>query len=337
MNEPDGPLPAATSAALPSAQLASTELVPGLVSVALCTFNGSRFLHEQIESLLDQRNVELEVVISDDDSSDDTWPLLQSWAAREPRIRLFRNAGRLGYAANFAQAMTLCRGEFIAPCDQDDIWSPDKLSRLVSHMGEHVLCYCDSALIDEQGRNLGQRVSHRLGVYQGSGMLPLCFWNNVSAHALVFHRRVPADAWTFPLDCFHDWWLTVVAANSGSVGYVDEPLEAYRQHGRSQTDIARRRSHARDSWSLYRRRELWREASAALPGPDQAYCKRLSELWSARANQWWCPALCHPMTSRHSKPMRLNKRERFARFALKQYFGQRWRPRGRAFRRWHQQ
>lgn len=294
--------------------------------MALCTFNGSRFLEQQISSLLAQRDVALEVIVCDDGSTDGTWPLLEAWAAMDQRIRLFQNPQRLGFSANFAQAMSYCRGEYIAPCDQDDFWMPDKLSRLVAHMGEHLLCYCDSSLIDEQGNSLNQRISERISMYQGHGVLPLCFWSSVSGHALVFRASLLRQAQPFPPDCFYDWWLAAVAASHGSVGYVDEPLVAYRQHGHSQTDFAKRQTRKRDRWVQYRNREVWLRNLAGLSGPDQAFCKRLSELWSARAHQWWSPQLCLHMAKRSNELMRLNKREAFMRFALKQFFGQRWRP-----------
>lgn len=299
--------------------------VPGLVSVALCTYNGARFIDEQLASVLAQRGVELELVVCDDESSDDTWDRLQAWAAKEPRLRLWRNPQRLGFAANFAQAISHCRGEFIAPCDQDDVWRPDKLSRLLSAMGEHLLCYCDSELVDEQGHSLNQRVSDRTGMYSGRGVLPLCFWNSVSGHAMLFRHRLLAQAWPFPAGCFHDWWLAAAAASQGSVAYVAEPLVAYRQHSRSQTDIAQRRGARRDSWKLYQQRARWLQALAGLPGPDQVWCQRLSRLWDARARQWFCPALVRLLASRRGELMRLNRREGFGRFALKQFLGQRWR------------
>lgn len=317
-----GSAPAAQADAAGAVQAAG---VPGLVSVALCTYNGERFLDEQIESVLQQQGVTLELVVGDDASTDGTWQRLQAWAARDPRIHLHRHDTRLGYAPNFAHTLARCRGEFIAPCDQDDRWRPDKLARLLATLDGHLLNYCDSELIDEQGQPLGQRVSDRTGMYSGSGIVPLCFWNSISGHAMLFRRDLLRLAWPFPDDAFHDWWLAVVAANAGSVGYLPEPLVAYRQHGGNLTDMAQRRRAARDSWHLYRRRARWLQALARLPGPDQDYCRRLAQLWQAREHQWFCADLRRHLASRAADLMRLNRRERFGRFALKQFVGQRWR------------
>lgn len=299
--------------------------VKGLVSVALCTYNGERFLQEQVRSVLQQQDVTLELVVCDDGSSDRTWEIVGEWAARDPRVRPFRHDRRLGLSANFAQAMSLCRGEFISPCDQDDIWLPRKLSRLLETIGDQALNYCDSELVDEQGTPLGLRLSDRFNMYQGRGVLPLCFWNSVSGHAMLFRRELLESALPFPVEGYHDWWLACVAASVGRVGYLPEPLVRYRQHGRSVTDVARRRAAPRDSWGLYRSRSRWLRQLAEIPGPDRPYLRQLAELWAARERQWFCPALCLHLARHASEVMRLNKREGFARFAFKQFLGQRWR------------
>jgi glycosyltransferase involved in cell wall biosynthesis len=299
---------------------------PGLISVALCTYNGSRFLDEQITSVLAQQDVQLEVVVCDDGSSDDTWQRLLAWGQRDARIRLFRNANRLGFAFNFAKTMGLCRGEFIAPCDQDDRWHPDKLTKLLDHIGNASLSYCDSNLVDEAGLPLGQRLSDLTPMYAGKGVVPLCLANSVSGHAMILRRELLVQAWPFPADGFHDWWLTAVAATRDGVRYLPDTLVDYRQHLNSQTDISHRRTSKRDSWGRFRKRARWLEAIATLPGPDQSYCKRLSHLWAAREHEWFSPMLVWQLSRRATDLLQLNQRERFFRFAIKQFFGQRWRP-----------
>jgi glycosyltransferase involved in cell wall biosynthesis len=133
-----------------------------LISIALCTWNGERYLAEQLDSLLAQDHHALELVACDDASTDGSWDILQRYAPRFAQRRLLRNTRNLGVHANFQQALALCRGEWIAPCDQDDIWAPHKLSRLLGAAADATLVYCDSQLVDGQGRPLGERVSDRL-------------------------------------------------------------------------------------------------------------------------------------------------------------------------------
>jgi len=98
------------------------------ISVAMATFNGARYLGEQLTSLSSQTVKPLELVVCDDGSTDETAAILQSFSALAPfTVRVFKNAERLGYQQNFIKAASLCKGSLIAFCDQDDIWNDDKL------------------------------------------------------------------------------------------------------------------------------------------------------------------------------------------------------------------
>ncbi|MFT4918317.1 MAG: glycosyltransferase involved in cell wall biosynthesis, partial [Zhongshania aliphaticivorans] len=96
------------------------------ISVAMCTYNGERFLAEQLDSILNQTYKNIELVVVDDVSTDGTLRLLDEYAARDGRIRVIRNSENIGFVRNFEKAMGACSGEFIALADQDDIWFPEK-------------------------------------------------------------------------------------------------------------------------------------------------------------------------------------------------------------------
>ncbi|RYY91810.1 MAG: glycosyltransferase, partial [Chitinophagaceae bacterium] len=102
-----------------------------LVSVVMCTYNGARFVGEQLESILQQTYSPIEVIVADDASKDDTYELLQQYAARDGRIRLSRNAQNTGYNINFSNACAAATGDFIAIADQDDIWESTKIAELM--------------------------------------------------------------------------------------------------------------------------------------------------------------------------------------------------------------
>jgi glycosyltransferase involved in cell wall biosynthesis len=178
-----------------------------LISIALCTYNGAECLSQQLESLRSQSWRNIEIVAVDDASSDQTWQLLAKAASQDARFRLWRNETNLGFSANFERALSLCAGDFIAPCDQDDVWLPNKLELMMAAMGPHVMAYCDSVLTDAQGNSLGMRISDRLRMAQGSDPLAFAFWNCISGHAMLFRRELLQSA--LPIQArFHDWWLT---------------------------------------------------------------------------------------------------------------------------------
>jgi hypothetical protein len=296
-----------------------------LISVALCTYNGARHLQAQLESLRSQSWPQLEIVAVDDASSDGTWALLERAAAADRRIVIHRNTSNLGFCANFERALSLCRGEFIAPCDQDDLWQPDKLERLMAALGPRTLAYCDSMLIGDHGQALGARVSHRLRMVEGSDPLAFAFWNCISGHAMLFRRELLDWAVPLPDVRFHDWWLAFVAASRGSIAYLNEPLVAYRQHAQSQTDVSRRRAEPRDAQRLALQRVDWLRALASHPGEHQALFQRMHALAAARQHQWFCPAWWRLLSEHASRLMAINRRESFLRFGVKQFFGMRWR------------
>lgn len=246
-----------------------------LVTVALCSWNGARFLPEQLASVLAQEDVAFEVVAVDDASDDDSVRILQRFAERDARVRVVVHAGNRGATASFEHAMSLARGEFIAPCDQDDIWHPRKLARLVQAIGRRDLAYCDSDLLDADGGRLGRTLSSGRAMFAGEACLPLLFRNSVSGHAMLVRRSLFEAAHPFPAGVFHDWWLALWAANRAGVVYVDEPLVGFRRHGGSASAVecpTRRR----DDW-LGMRRALIHAFAQRVDGPSAAAVRALDQ------------------------------------------------------------
>ncbi len=303
----------------------STMNAAPLISVALCTYNGERYLAAQLTTLLTQSWPNLEIVVMDDHSSDGTWAILESFAAQDGRLRIERNSHNLGIVANFAKALSACRGAYIAPCDQDDLWLPHKLTRLHGIIQDKSLAYCDSELIDADGRPVGMKVSDRLNMVSGQSSVSFAFWNCVSGHAMLFTRELLDQAQPMPMLRYHDWWLAFVAASRGGIAYLNEALVQYRQHQDAQTNIARaggRPNEApRGAVAVYTDRARWLSQLASLPGPDQGYLVELSRLWQRREREWFSPALVQHLASRKAEVMAINRRASFAGFALKQFWG----------------
>lgn len=205
------------------------------VSVALCTYNGERYLRAQIDSLLAQTGCELDIVAVDDASTDATADILRGYAMGDARFRVFVNESNVGHIENFRRALSLCEGEYICPCDQDDVWAPEKIRSLLAALGDADLVYCDSELIDQYGRPLRRRLSDDLCMYQGKNPLALLLYNSISGHAALIRKELLRHALPFPREIFHDWWLALVAASHGGINYLPEPLVAFRRHAETVT------------------------------------------------------------------------------------------------------
>ncbi len=101
-----------------------------MISIALATYNGSKFLREQLDSILSQSMTDFEVIVCDDCSTDDTVKILYEYAAKDTRFNIHEHETNLGFKKNFEHILSLCKGEFIAFCDQNDIWEPNHIHTL---------------------------------------------------------------------------------------------------------------------------------------------------------------------------------------------------------------
>lgn len=208
-----------------------------LVSVALCTYNGERYLIEQLDSLVQQDYPNIEIIAVDDCSTDDTLNILKDYAARYHNFKVYQNELNLGYKKNFEKAIQLCKGEYIALSDQDDIWMIDKISILMNSIHDEKFIYHDSAFINSNGNSLNKKMSDILNMYSGDSYHAFLFFNCVSGHACLFSRDIIVKCLPFPDHIMHDQWLAFCAANIQSIIYIPRPLVLYRQHESSDTDI----------------------------------------------------------------------------------------------------
>lgn len=248
-----------------------------LVSVALCVHNGAAYLRQQMDSILAQSEPRLEVVALDDASTDGSLAILNEYAARDARVRVEPNAINLGPSRSFERAMALGRAPFIAPSDQDDIWHPRKLERLLGAIGESDLAYCDSAYVDAEGRASGRRISDDMAMLQGRAGLRFALTNSVSGHAMLVRRDLFEAVRPFPAEMFHDWWLAARAAGRHGVVHIDEALVQFRRHGGALTSLGRERGrHAKartQAWFTQCRRML--RVLSVYEGPYRQAAARL--------------------------------------------------------------
>ncbi len=212
-----------------------------LISIALCTYNGEKYLCEQLGTLVGQTYPNLEIIIVDDMSEDRSWSILNEFAACYPAIRLFRNPANLGYQKNFEKALGLCQGEYILISDQDDIWEKDKVSKLQKSVDDNLLIYHDSTFVDEAGNDLGLKMSDKLHMVAGNDPVPFLFFNCISGHSMMFRRDLLSMILPFPDNGIYDHYIAFVASGNGRIKYFPDPLVKHRQHQGNSTDILGRK------------------------------------------------------------------------------------------------
>ena len=222
------------------------------VSVALCTHNGERFIAEQVRSILAQSRPPVELVLSDDASTDGTVDIAISLveqhnrdAASPVRLVVLRNVPALGIAGNFEQAISACTADLVALSDQDDRWAPDRLELAVAEFEKRpalTLLHADARRIDEAGEPLEHSLFdslhvsawERQNIDSGMAMKVLVRRNLVTGATTLFRRELVATAMPIPLGWIHDEWLGMIAAATGVVAMDRRLLVDYRQHGGNQ-------------------------------------------------------------------------------------------------------
>lgn len=213
-----------------------------LVSVAMATYNGARFIKEQIESILRQTISNIEIVVCDDCSTDETWTILQNYATKDNRFRIYQNETNLGFVKNFEKALSLCSGEYIALSDQDDIWMDNHIELLLSGLGEKIMSCGNALLVDGEGRSLNTtwKEYEQLDYVPEDDFLKLksiiLFRNPYQGASMLFRKELLNYAIPFPsFVSFHDRWLAIVACLSGGIAYIDKVLLYYRRASQNVT------------------------------------------------------------------------------------------------------
>jgi glycosyltransferase involved in cell wall biosynthesis len=201
-----------------------------LISIALCTYNGERFLAEQLRSITNQTYQNLEIVVVDDCSTDATVNILENAKKSDPRIKIYKNEKNLGFIKNFEKALKKCNGDFIALSDQDDVWLPHKIESLHRDIGNNLLIYSAVDLIDEQG-HLIPGTFPRLNRIEGHCPLSLILGNCVIGHTCLIRKKLIEIALPIPSGLFsHDQWLAIAASATGQMKASQEILSHYRTH-----------------------------------------------------------------------------------------------------------
>ena len=206
-----------------------------LISVALGTYNGEKYLKEQIDSILRQTYTNIELIITDDCSTDGTPAILREFAGKYENVHVYFNETNLGLVRNFEKAVKYVQGEYIAFADQDDIWLPEKIQRLVDNIGDNMLIYSDSAYIDAESNLMGKKISDYRHLITGKNLYTLDQYSGlwVSAHSMLFRRELLDLALPFPYSPYfnHDGWMAYIAMLKGTIACIPEVLVLYRQHG----------------------------------------------------------------------------------------------------------
>jgi glycosyltransferase involved in cell wall biosynthesis len=218
------------------------------VSVCVATYQGERYISLQLRSILDQLSAEDEVILVDDGSEDGTCDKIL--ALRDPRVRVIRNAENQGVLRSFETALSISSGEIVFLSDQDDLWLPKKVEKILEiflHDPDLMLVASDAILIDENGTTIGDSFYAQRGRFQPG------LWSNLligkfHGCTMAFRSSVLRSALPFPpaKEVHHDTWIGCInALIGGKTKYISEPLVAYRRHSTNVTGRTRLSTYTR--------------------------------------------------------------------------------------------
>jgi glycosyltransferase involved in cell wall biosynthesis len=219
------------------------------VSVALCTYNGEKYLGKQLQSIAAQTRVPDELVVCDDCSSDATPEIIEEFARVAPfPVRFFRNRVNLRSTKNFEKAIELCDGDFIALCDQDDIWLPEKLARELAVLESDASLggvFSDAELIDDASRLSGKRLWENVlftageqdRLQSGHGADVFLKRNVVTGATLMFRASLRPLFMPIPAIWVHDGWIAWMLLIHSRLTLIAGPLIQYRLHSGQQIGV----------------------------------------------------------------------------------------------------
>lgn len=228
-----------------------------MIEILLATYNGERFLTEQIESITSQSFTDYQILASDDNSSDCTFEILRSYeSVLGEKIRVVQSNTHSA-KENFYNLLDMADAEYIALCDQDDFWERDRLKkslkavqRLERRYGKEtpILVHSDLEIVDENLNSQNKKMSELTGINEAikyakeeskylytistkESFSRYLVENNITGNTVIINKAL-LDIYKRPKVSFmHDWWLGIIAFTFGKVGYLNECLVKYRQHG----------------------------------------------------------------------------------------------------------
>lgn len=207
------------------------------VNILMATYNGEKFLAQQIESIQKQTFKEWNLLIRDDGSSDKTCDIIRNFTAKDSRIRFINENEHhnLGVIKSFFTLVNYEVADFYFFSDQDDVWLPEKLSvslEAVQHKASDVplLVYTDLKVVNQELNILQDSMIRAQSHHANTTLLPELTENTVTGGTMMINHAL-AEKWFTPNDILmHDWFLALLAASLGEIIYLDLPTQLYRQH-----------------------------------------------------------------------------------------------------------
>lgn len=199
--------------------------------MVMCTYNGERYLREQLDSIVNQTYPIYELLVQDDISTDSTMAILEQYAAKYPFIRYTRNTKNLGVAANFKSIFYQAKGDYIAIADQDDIWMLDKIQCMVDNIGDNLLISSCSYLLTKHNHLDINTISHQIPLNEYLELRYVALQSTMSGHDIMLSKQllsyISPVIWK---NYWYDFCLAITSIGLGKAAYINKYLTLWRRH-----------------------------------------------------------------------------------------------------------
>lgn len=267
-----------------------------MIEILLATYNGEKYLREQIDSLLNQTYEDFRIIVRDDGSDDGTIDIIKDYVSQYPhKVVFIEDAVKCGNpASNFMQLIQYATGDYIMFCDQDDVWFPTKLAAMMEEMerqeadkGVPVLVYGDYIIVDENLNRISQQGKSQIH-NKKLDLAHLLVQNYVTGCCIMVNGALYRQIGQYSNDILmHDWWIAIYAIAFGKIEHLQAELMLYRQHSGQSVGARNIRSvsyiwaklrsgDSKDSMAQY-----VRQAKFFLAQYGEAICKKNKKLLEA--------------------------------------------------------
>ena len=214
------------------------------IDILLATYNGEKYVGEQIESILSQTYKNINLIISDDKSQDNTRKILEEYAKKDERITVYFQEKNLGYIKNFEFLINQVKSEYFMLSDQDDVWLPEKVEKSIKKLKEENadLVFADLEVVDKDlntmypSFNDFMKLTRKINKCQKSYKMNYLY-NCVTGCTLLARSKTIEEFMPIPNKSkylVHDHWIALMISLNGKLAYIPEKLIKYRQHGDNQ-------------------------------------------------------------------------------------------------------
>lgn len=200
-----------------------------MISVCLASYNGEKYIKQQLVSILSQLSENDEIIISDDYSFDNTEKIIIELA--DNRIKFIKNNHKRGFTGNFENSLMNAKGDLIFLSDQDDVWLNGKIAKMSSALKKYDFVISDAQIVDGELNIIHDSHFNLYNVKQG--FCTNFIKTRYIGACMAFNRKILAKAFPFPANhkyCQHDWWLMLIAEFYYDVYLINQPLIKYRRH-----------------------------------------------------------------------------------------------------------